>query len=68
MIRFASVICLFAFLVRRMLTTKPAIFAELQFIRRRAFILGCRIISSFAFSARKGNYNSHLKDSLAFIR
>jgi hypothetical protein len=54
--------------VRRMLTTKPTIFAELQFIRRRAFILGCRIISSFAFSARKGNYNSHLKDSLAFIR
>ena len=59
---------LFGFLVRRMLPAKPAILAELQFIRRRALILGRRIISSFAFSARKGNYNSHLKDSLAFIR
>ena len=68
MIRFASGNCLFGFFVRRMLTTKPTIFVKLQFIRRRAFILGCRIISSFAISARKGNYDSHLKDSLAFIR
>ena len=59
---------LFGFLVRRMFTTKPTIFVKLQFIRRSAFILGCRIISSFAFSACKGNYDSHLKDSLAFIR
>ena len=51
-----------------MFVTKSAVFAELQFIRRRALIFGCRIISSFAFSACKGNYNSHQKDSLAFIR
>ena len=61
-------IWLFGFFVRCVLATKPTILVKLQFIRRRAFVLGCCIISSFAFSARKGNYDSHLKDSLAFIR
>jgi hypothetical protein len=43
---------LFCFLVRRMLTAEPAIFVEFQFIRRRALILGCRVISAFALGAR----------------
>jgi len=59
---------LFSFLVRRVLATKPAIFVEFEFIRRGTLVFGCRIISAFAFRACKGNNNSHLKDSLAFIR
>jgi hypothetical protein len=43
---------LFCFLVRRMLAAEPAILVEFQFIRRRALILGCRVISALALSAR----------------
>ena len=67
--QFRSLGHLFGFLVWGMLATEPAIFTKLQFIRSRAFILGCRIVSSFAFSACKGNNDSHLKNSLStFIR
>ena len=61
----AILVILFGFLVRRMLATKSAIFTKLQLIRCCAFIFGRRIISAFAFSARKGNNNSHLKNSLS---
>jgi hypothetical protein len=46
-----------------MLAAKPAIFIELKLVRRGSLILGCRIVSSFAFSACKGNNDSHLNDS-----
>ena len=51
-----------------MLAAKPAIFGKFQLVRRRALVLGCGIISAFALSAGEGNNNSHLYDSLAFIR
>jgi hypothetical protein len=59
---------LFCFLVGRMLAAKPAIFVKFQLIRRRALILGCRVVSAFALGASQGNNNSHLNDSLPFIR
>ena len=56
---------LLGFLVRCMFTTKSAIFIELQLIWCRSLIFCRRIISVFAFSTRKGNNNSHLKNSLS---
>ena len=58
---------LLGFSVRGVLTTKSAIFIELKLIRRGSLILGCRIVSSFAFSACKGNNDSHLMDSPVLI-
>jgi hypothetical protein len=42
---------LFCFLVRRMFAAEPAIFVKFQLIRRRALILGCRVISALALGA-----------------
>ena len=53
--------------MRCVLAAKSAIFIELKLIRRSSLILGCRIVSSFAFSACKGNNDSHLNDSPILI-
>ena len=42
---------LFCFLVRRVFAAEPAIFVKFQLIRRRALILGCRVISALALGA-----------------
>ncbi len=55
---------LFGFLVRCVFAAESAIFTKLQLIWCCPLIFGRRIISVFAFSACKGNNNSHLKDSL----
>jgi hypothetical protein len=54
-----SLITLFGFLVQRVFATESAVFIEAQLIRCRPFVLRGCIISSFAFSTCKGNYNSH---------
>jgi hypothetical protein len=55
---------LFGFFVQRVLAAKPTVFIKCQFIRRRAFVFGRGVISSFALTACKGNNYSHQKDSL----
>ncbi len=46
--------------MRRMLSAKSAILAELEFIRRCSFILCRCVILLFAFRAYKSNDYSHL--------
>ena len=52
---------LFGLLVRCMFFTKTAVLAELQFVRRRTFVLGGRIVSALTLGAGQCYNDSHLK-------
>ena len=50
---------LFAFFMRRMFTAKFAILFEFELIRSLLFILGGRVILTFALGTIQTHYNSH---------
>jgi len=55
------------FFVGRVLAAEPAVFGKLQFVRRRALVLGRRVVTTLAIGAGKRDEHSHGSSPLYFI-